>query len=49
MPERHKKRDRFILEPDDIEITGSRTPTPEDLKEADTVFNRLLTKKRPKH
>jgi len=49
MPERHKKRDRFFIEQDEIEITGSHNPTPEDLEEADTIFTRLLTEKRPKH
>lgn len=43
-----KKKSRFIIEKDDIEIVGRRKPTDEDLKEADEAFDKLLKDRKPK-
>lgn len=41
-PKSGRKRNRFIIQDDDIEITGHHVPSEEERDEADRVFNRIL-------
>jgi hypothetical protein len=41
-PDTGRKRSRFVIQDDDIEITGRRVPSAEERDEADRVFNRIL-------
>ena len=37
-----RKRNRFVIQDDEIEITGRHVPAAEEVDEADRVFNRIL-------
>jgi len=37
-----RKRNRFIIQDDEIAITGRRVPSAEERDEADRVFNQIL-------
>jgi hypothetical protein len=41
-PDYGRKRGRFVIQDDDIEITGRHVPSAEERDEADRVFNRIL-------
>lgn len=45
-PER--KKSRFIAEEEDIELLGNRNPDPEQIREADQVFGKILKDKKKK-
>ena len=40
------KRNKFVMELDEIEVLRERKPSDEELKEAEKVFNTLLKKKK---
>jgi hypothetical protein len=42
-----RKRNRFVIQDDEIEITGRRVPSAEERDEADRVFNRILKNRKP--
>jgi len=46
-PAAGRKRNRFIIQDDDIGITGRRVPSAEERDEADRVFNRILKNRKP--
>jgi hypothetical protein len=37
-----RKRNRFVIQDDEIEITGRHDPSAEEEDEADRAFNRIL-------
>ena len=41
-PDTGKRRNRFVIQDDEIEITGRRVPSVEEHDEADRVFDRIL-------
>jgi hypothetical protein len=41
-PDTGRKRSRFAINDDEIEITGRRVPSAEERDEADRVFNLIL-------
>lgn len=41
-PDTGRKRDRFVIHDDEIEITGRRVPSADERDEADRVFHRIL-------
>jgi len=43
-----EKKNRFIIEEGDIRIIGRHEPTEMDRQEADELFDKILTKKKPK-
>jgi hypothetical protein len=47
-PENGRSRNRFVIGKDDIEVTGHRDPTAEELDEADRLFNRILKRRKQK-
>ena len=47
-PESEQKRDRFVIQDDDIEITGRQDPSAEERDEADRVFDRILKNRKQK-
>jgi hypothetical protein len=48
VPERQKRTARFTISDGDIEVTGFHMPSPEEIQEADAVFDRLLKNKKTK-
>jgi hypothetical protein len=48
LPMGEKKKSRFIIDEGDIEITGSHSPTDRELKEADSIFDKILKGRKPK-
>lgn len=42
------KKNRFIIEEGDVRITGRHEPTGEEHRKADELFDKILTKKKPK-
>lgn len=43
-----KKTNRFIIEEGDVRITGREEPKKKERRKADELFERILTKKKPK-
>jgi len=46
-PDTGRKRGRFVIQDDGIEITGRRIPSAEERDEADRVFDRILKNRKP--
>jgi len=42
-----KKTNRFIIEEGDVRITGRQEPTAKERRNADELFEKILTKKKP--
>lgn len=42
-----RKQNRFVIQDDEIEITGRCVPSAEERDEADRVFNRILKNRKP--
>jgi hypothetical protein len=41
-PGNGRRRNRFIIHPGEIEVTGRREPEPEERDRADRLFSRIL-------
>jgi hypothetical protein len=48
-PAAGRKRDRFIIQDNGIDITGRRVPSAEEREEADRVFSRILKNRKQGH